>query len=511
MEFSTLTTSSLHQSKTAALAVGIFKDGVLSPAADTIDQASEGAIRAVLKSEFTGKAGSHLVLRNLSGVRAERIILVGLGDQKKYQATGHASAEAVFARYCVDARVTEAVSSLASIDCPGTTLAARARAFAVAMGNAVYHYDATLSKKADHPAPRLKKVSTWVARGDAPDARTGLDQGKAVASGMALCRLLGDLPGNVCTPAYLGQTAKDLAGEFKTLKAEVLGQKQIEALGMGSFLSVAAGSMEPPAFIVLRHTPASAGSGGKKASTPAGQAPIVLVGKGLTFDSGGISLKPAKGMDEMKYDMCGAASVLGTMRAVAELDLDREVIGVVASCENMPGQRANKPGDVVTSMSGQTIEVLNTDAEGRLVLCDALTYVERFKPAAVIDIATLTGACVVALGHVNTGLFSSDDTLATQLLDASREANDPTWRLPIDDAYQKQLKSRFADIANIGGPSAGAITAACFLSRFTDAYPWAHLDIAGTAWTTGSNKGASGRPVPLLMQYLIDQSGQANS
>ena len=232
-----------------------------------------------------------------------------------------------------------------------------------------------------------------------------------------------------------------------------------------------------------------------------------MVGKGITFDSGGISIKPAAGMDEMKYDMCGAASVLGTLRAVAELGLDREIIGLIPSCENLPGGRANKPGDVVTSMSGQTIEILNTDAEGRLVLCDALTYAERFKPAAVIDIATLTGACVVALGHVNTGLFSQDDALAEALLQAGRDANDTAWRMPLDDAYQEQLRSNFADIANIGGRDAGAVTAACFLSRFTKEYPWAHLDIAGTAWRNGKDKGASGRPVPLLMQYLLGQAG----
>lgn len=505
MEFSTLTTTSLHQSKTAALAIGVFTDGVLSPAADIIDQASGGAVKAVLKSEFKGKPGSHIVLRNLPGVNAKRVIVIGLGAQGDYKASIHASAERVFAKYCVDASLSEGVSALTGVDCPNTTLASRARAFAVAGGDATYHYDATISKKDDRPAPLLKKLSTWVSRTNAFEAKEGLREGQAVAAGMSLCRLLGDLPGNVCTPTYLGNTAKDLARRFKTLKAEVLGQKQIEALGMGSFLSVAAGSQEPPAFIVLKHTPASTttetkGKGNNKA------APLVIVGKGLTFDSGGISIKPAKGMDEMKYDMCGAATVLGTMRTVAELNLDREIVGIIASCENMPGGRANKPGDVVTSMSGQTIEILNTDAEGRLVLCDALTYAERFKPAAVIDIATLTGACVVALGHVNTGLFSTDDTLAEQLLEASRQADDPTWRMPLQDAYQKQLKSPFADIANIGGPAAGAVTAACFLSRFTKAYSWAHLDIAGTAWHSGSNKGASGRPVPMLVQYLINQA-----
>jgi leucyl aminopeptidase len=279
----------------------------------------------------------------------------------------------------------------------------------------------------------------------------------------------------------------------------VLERKQIEALKMGSFLSVARGSIEPPAFIVLKYTPAS------KTSRKSSKGPVVLVGKGITFDSGGISIKPAGNMDEMKYDMCGAASVLGSLRAVAELELDQEVIGIIPSCENLPSGNANKPGDVVTSMSGQTIEILNTDAEGRLVLCDALTYAERFKPAVVIDIATLTGACVVALGHVNTGLFTQNDELAAALLQAGKDANDTAWRLPLEEAYQEQLRSNFADIANIGGPPAGSVTAACFLSRFTGKYTWAHLDIAGTAWRSGKDKGASGRPVPLLVQYLLNR------
>jgi leucyl aminopeptidase len=277
----------------------------------------------------------------------------------------------------------------------------------------------------------------------------------------------------------------------------VLEAKQLEALKMESFLSVAKGSAQPPRLIVLKY------SGAKKKD----EAPVVLVGKGITFDSGGISIKPGAAMDEMKFDMCGAASVLGTMRALAELKLKLNVVGIVAACENMPSSTAVKPGDIVTSMSGQTIEILNTDAEGRLILCDALTYSERFKPAALVDVATLTGACVVALGAVNTGLFSNNEKLASQLLAASREAADPAWRMPLDDEYQEQLKSNFADMANIGTPGgAGAVTAACFLSRFTKAYPWAHLDIAGTAWKTGPAKGATGRPVPLLAQFLIERA-----
>jgi leucyl aminopeptidase len=496
MEFSTVTSASLHTLKTPALAVGVFESDMLSEAADALDQAAKGTLRALIKAEFDATPGACLPVHAVNGISAGRVILLGLGKQENYNAAMHAKAQAALAAYCVRAKLTEVVSTLAAINTPDATLTARARAAARAIANAAYHYDVTFSQP--RPAPRLKKFLLHVSRALAGQAQAGLREGAAIGAGMALTRTLGDLPPNVCTPTYLGQTARDLARQFKTLKAEVLDQRKIEALKMGSFLSVARGSAEPPAFIVLRHTPAIA-AGAKKA------APIVLVGKGVTFDSGGISLKPGAAMDEMKFDMCGAASVLGTLRAVAELDLPREVIGVIPSCENLPSGTANKPGDIVTSMSGQTIEVLNTDAEGRLILCDALTYAERFKPAAVIDIATLTGACVIALGHVNNGLFSRDENLVRGILAASREALDPTWHLPLDEAYQEQLKSNFADMANIGGRAGGAITAACFLSRFTAKYPWAHLDIAGTAWKEGGEKGATGRPVPLLVQYLLDQ------
>jgi leucyl aminopeptidase len=500
MEFSTHSTASLHQLKTAALAVGIFADGVLSPAADLVDRASNGALRVVVKGEFRGRVGATLILRALAGVAAQRVVLVGLGRQAEYSARSHASAEQAFAAYCVSAQLTEGASTLAGIDIPGTTLRARMRTAAIAAGNATYHYDATFGKPDRDARPKLKKIVQVIERSEATQAQAGLREGGAVANGMELARTLGNLPGNICTPTYLGDAAKKLERTYKSLKVQVMDRKQIEALGMGSFLSVARGSDEPPRFIVLRHTPKTAR---KPAKETAG--PVVLVGKGITFDSGGISIKPAATMDEMKFDMCGAASVLGTFRALAELDIPVEVIGLIASCENMPSGKANKPGDVVTSMSGQTIEILNTDAEGRLVLCDALTYAERFKPSAVVDIATLTGACVVALGGVNSGLFSTDDGLADSLLKAGREALDTAWRMPLDDAYQEQLKSNFADIANIGGPPAGAVTAACFLSRFAKAYRWAHLDIAGTAWRGGKEKGSTGRPVPLLMQFLLNQ------
>ena len=504
MDFSISISASPHQTKTPALAIGVFTDGVLSTAADAIDRASNGAVRAIIKAEFTGRAGSTVVLRNLDGVAAPRIVLVGLGKQAEYTPRTHARAEQAFAAYCVQARLAEATSTLAAIDCPAAPVRDRARSAAAACGEATYHYDASFGKPDLNARPKLKKLTLQFANAaDRVAATLGLTEGGALAQGMSLARTLGNLPGNICTPTYLGEQAKALGKQFKSISVKVLDRKQIEALKMGSFLSVARGSAEQPRFIVLHYKgkPAAAKRGAKAAAGP-----IVLVGKGITFDSGGISIKPAATMDEMKFDMCGAASVLGTLRAVAEIGLPGEIIGLIPTCENMPSGTANKPGDVVTSMSGQTIEILNTDAEGRLILCDALTYAERFKPSAVIDIATLTGACVVALGKVNTGLFASDDALAEALLAAGKQSMDTAWRLPLDDAYQEQLKSNFADMANIGGQPGGAVTAACFLARFAKAYHWAHLDIAGTAWRGGGEKGSTGRPVPMLLQYLINQA-----
>jgi len=348
--------------------------------------------------------------------------------------------------------------------------------------------------KASEQADPFQQLVLAVCKDSAKALQTAVHQGAALVEGMNLAKDLGNLPPNICNPTYLAKTAQGLAKKTK-LKVELLTKKQMEALGMGSFLSVTQGSETPPQFIIVRH------SGGKPS-----EAPTVLVGKGITFDTGGISLKPGEAMDEMKYDMCGAASVMGTMLSTALLGLKQNVIGVIPTCENMPSGKATRPGDIVKSMSGQTIEILNTDAEGRLILCDALTYVERFKPKAVIDIATLTGACVIALGAVHSGMFSDDDHLVSDLSKAGHDSLDTVWRMPLDAAYQEQLKSNFADMANIGGRPAGSVTAACFLKRFTEQYPWAHLDIAGTAWKGGAVKGSTGRPVPLLVNYLLAQS-----
>ena len=490
MEFST-TTVRAEAVKADAVAVGVFADGELTASARVLDKASQGAIKAAIKSgDMTGKRGTQLGLRGVAGVTAARVLLVGLGSRDDY--SDRAFAESARAVVKAFPGVTEIAVAATEWSVKGRDTEWLARQFAIAAREAVFRSDELKSKKEDVNGPS-KALLILPAR--AASAERGLKQGTAIANGMALTKRLGNLPPNVCNPSFLADEARKLAKQWK-LGIDVLETKQLEALKMGSFLSVARGSAQPPRLIVLKHQ-----GGGKSA-------PVVLVGKGITFDSGGISIKPGAAMDEMKFDMCGAASVIGTMRTVAELKLKLNVIGVVAACENMPSGTATRPGDIVTSMSGQTIEILNTDAEGRLILCDALTYVERFKPAAVVDIATLTGACVIALGNVNSGLFANNEKLADELMSASRGASDAAWRMPLGEEYQDQLKTNFADMANIGTPAnAGAVTAACFLARFTKAYPWAHLDIAGTAWKSGAAKGATGRPVPLLSQFLIQRAG----
>jgi len=481
--------------KTGCIAVGVFEDKKLSAGAKALD--GKGAITAALKSgDITGKAGTSLLLRGLDGVSAERVLLVGLGNEESVSEKNFQSALQAASRVFSNLGTNEATLALPFEEIKNRDVTWAIRCAVLAVRDANYRFDTTKSKKEEKGG--VKKIVVLTSAAAANAAKTAAAQATALANGMALTKDLGNLPPNICTPTYLAGVAKKLAKDYK-FGVEVLDRKQIEALKMGSFLSVTKGSDEPPKFIVMKY------NGGKPKD-----APIVLVGKGITFDTGGISIKPSANMDEMKYDMCGAASVLGTFRALGELGLKLNVVGVIPTCENMPSGRASKPGDIVTSMSGQTIEILNTDAEGRLILCDALTYAERFKPAAVVDIATLTGACVTALGHHNTGLFTrhddAHDALAQELLAAGKETGDTAWRMPIEDAYQEQLKSNFADMANIGGPPGGSITAACFLERYTKKYTWAHLDIAGTAWKSGAAKGATGRPVPLLTTFLINRA-----
>ncbi|HXF45624.1 MAG TPA: leucyl aminopeptidase, partial [Burkholderiaceae bacterium] len=441
------------------------------------------------------RRGTTLLLRDLAGVAAPRVLLVGLGKAAEFNDRAYAEAVRTAVKGA-GSGTRELAIAAAEWEVKDRDAAWYARTLAIAARDVAFRSDELKSKRDDAQTVPARVALAVADAGAQRAAAAGLAEGTAIANGMDLAKRLGNLPGNVCTPRYLGEQAKRLAREFK-LGVEVMDERRIEKLGMGSFLSVGRGSEQPPRLIVLKY------QGAAKSA-----APYVLVGKGITFDSGGISIKPSANMDEMKFDMCGAAAVFGTLRALAELKAKINVVGIVPACENLPSGKANKPGDIVKSMSGQTIEILNTDAEGRLILCDALTYAERFKPAAVVDIATLTGACVVALGNVNSGLFASDERLAADLLGAGKTMLDPAWRLPLDDDYQEQLKSNFADMANIGTPgNAGAVIAACFLARYTKAYPWAHLDIAGTAWKTGAAKGATGRPVPLLTKFLLERAG----
>jgi len=482
--------------KADCVAVGVFADGVLTASARRLDSVSRGALRAAVASgDMTGARGTSIVLRGLHAVASTRVLLVGLGRPDEFG--DRAFTEAV--RTTVKgAGAGSASLAIAATEWPakGRDVRWLASSLVTAAREVPFRSDELKSRK-DEDGSRVARVHLLLNKRE-PSAERGLAEGRAIANGVDLAKRLGNLPANICTPEYLAQQARKLQRDWG-LRVQVYDRRQIEALGMGSFLSVAKGSEQAPRLIVARYQ----GAGRSGFANP-----IALVGKGITFDAGGISLKPAAEMDEMKFDMCGAASVLGTLRAAAELKLKLNLVGVIPACENLPSGRANKPGDIVTSMSGQTIEVLNTDAEGRLILCDALTYVQRFKPAAVIDIATLTGAIVVSLGSIYSGLFSPDEELATELLAAAQSASDRAWRMPVDDEYQDQLKSNFADMANIGvRGNAGSIVAACFLARFAKGLRWAHLDVAGTAFRGGSAKGASGRPVPLLTHFLLARAG----
>ena len=483
---------------TGCLVVGVHSDRKLPAAAQAVDQATGGALkRQLTRAGFDGATGKTLMLHELPGIAAQRLLAVGLGDAGKLDAKAQRKAYGAAGRALATGSVADALVALTA-DRTSVPARASARDLVASLEEAVYRFD-QLKSKATPPKVPLTRVTLLAGDRTAANAlRRGLAEGAAIAAGTRLAKDLGNLPGNVCTPTHLAAEARKIARGRRKLRVEVLEQKDMARLGMGALLSVARGSRQPPKLIVMHYR-------GAPPRTP----PLVLIGKGLTFDAGGISLKPAADMDQMKYDMCGGAAVMGAVAACAQLDLPLNLVAVVPSSENLPDGNANKPGDIVTSMSGQTIEVLNTDAEGRLILCDALTYCERFKPAAVVDVATLTGACVVALGHHASGLFTTDETLAAELLAAGEQTGDRGWRMPLWDDYQDQLDSNFADMANIGGKSAGAIIGACFLARYAKAFPWAHLDIAGTAWRTGNDKGATGRPVPLLVQWLLQRAGRS--
>ena len=480
--------------KTATLVIPVGEGRTLGETAQQVDSASGGAISALLKrGDLAGKLGQTLLAHDLSNLKAERVLLVGTG--KDSELSDRQLRKVIAAVYGVLKGLggSDAILALQDLQVKDRDAYGKTRLMVESLADGGYQFDRFKSQKAD--ASALKKLTLLSDKASLAEVTRAAQQAQAIAVGMAYTKDLGNLPPNLCHPSYLAEEAKALGKAYKNLKVEILDEKQLKALGAGAFLAVAQGSEQPPRMIVLHY------QGGKKSEKP-----FALVGKGITFDTGGISIKPAASMDEMKYDMCGAASVFGTLKAVLEMQLPINLVCLLACAENMPSGRATRPGDIVTTMSGQTVEILNTDAEGRLVLCDTLTYAERFKPQAVIDIATLTGACIVALGSNVSGLMGNNQELVEQILAAGKSADDRAWQLPLFDEYQEQLDSPFADIANIGGPKAGTITAGCFLSRFTKNYHWAHLDIAGTAWISGGKeKGATGRPVPMLTQYLLDR------
>ena len=492
MEFS-IKQGTPEKQRSGCVVVGVYEGGKLPVSTQLLNKAAKHALSELIaRGDMNGKPASTLLLHKPPGIAADRVLLVGLG--KASELTSKTSADILRATFIALNGTPAKDAALFLIDEGlGKDVAWVIRQAVFAAAESAYRSDSLKSKPAK--AATLKSITFATLDKPAAALKNALDQAAATAHGMNLAKTLGNLPGNVCTPAYLATQAKALGKANKSIKTTVLEEKDMKKLGMGSLLSVTQGSEQPAKLITLEYHGAD-----KK------HRPIVLVGKGITFDSGGISLKPGAEMDEMKYDMCGAASVLGTIQAIAEMGLKLNVVGVIPTCENLPSGRATKPGDIVTSMSGQTIEILNTDAEGRLILCDALTYSKKFNPDTVIDIATLTGACVIALGHVASGMFSNEDKLAKELLAAGEQAHDRVWQLPLWEDYQPLLDSNFADMQNIGGRAGGTITAACFLARFTREYRWAHLDIAGTAWKSGKEKGATGRPVPLLTQYLINRT-----
>lgn len=498
MEFG-IKIGSPEKQRGACVVVGIFESKKLTDSAKVLDKITQGYIKNILAlGDMEGKINTSLMLHNVPNILFKRVLLIGLGKEQEFKEKTFLTAINTALSALQETTATDATLFLSDFPVSERTNEWKVMQLVIAATSSNYRFD-QLKSKPDNNQSSLRRMVLYIDdRTELAACEESLQQGLAIAHGMSLAKDLGNLASNICTPTYLVKQAKDLAKAHK-LKASVLEEKDMEKLGMGSLLAVARGSEQPAKLIVLEYH----GSGKK-------ENPIVLVGKGVTFDTGGISLKPAADMDEMKFDMSGAASVLGTLRAIAEINLPINVVGIIPATENMPSGKATKPGDVVTSMSGQTIEILNTDAEGRLILCDALTYAERYHPKVVIDIATLTGACVIALGNFTTGLLSNDDQLAEELLSAGEQTGDRAWRLPLWDEYQDLLKSNFADFANIGGRAAGTITGACFLSRFTKNYRWAHLDIAGTAWKSGKEKGSTGRPVPLLTQFLITQAKAAS-
>ncbi|WP_111979102.1 leucyl aminopeptidase [Algibacillus agarilyticus] len=493
MEFS-VKSGSPEKQRSACIVVGVFEPRRLTSIAEQLDKISEGYISNLLRrGDLEGKSGQMLLLHHVPNVLSERVLLVGCGKERELDERQYKQIIAKTINTLNETGSMEAVCFLSELHVKGRDNYWKVRHAVEATQDCLYTFNQLKSKREEPRRPLRKIVFNVPTRRELPIGEKAIADGLAVAEGSKLCKDVANMPPNICNPVYLGEQAQILAKDYDNVDVELINEAQMAELGMNSYLAVGRGSVNESIMSVINY----------KGTTDA-QAPIVLVGKGLTFDSGGISIKPGAGMDEMKYDMGGAAGVIGIMKTLAELQLPINVIGILVGCENMPDANAYRPGDILTTMSGQTVEVLNTDAEGRLVLCDALTYVERYNPALVIDMATLTGACVIALGAHATGVFSNHNPLAHDLLNASEQSGDRAWRLPLWDEYQEQLESPFADMANIGGRPAGSITAACFLSRFTKKYNWAHMDIAGTAWRSGKNKGSTGRPVPMMSQFLMN-------
>ena len=496
MEFS-VKSGSPEKQRSACIVVGVFEPRRLSPIAEQLDKISDGYISALLRrGELEGKVGQTLLLHHVPNVLSERILLIGCGKERELDERQYKQVIQKTINTLNDTGSMEAVCFLTELHVKGRNTYWKVRQAVETAKETLYTFDQLKSNKAEPRRPLRKMVFNVPTRRELTSGERAIQHGLAIAAGIKAAKDLGNMPPNICNAGYLASQARQLADSFSpNVSTRVIGEQQMKELGMNAYLAVGQGSQNESLMSVIEY----------KGSKNPDAKPIVLVGKGLTFDSGGISIKPADSMDEMKYDMCGAASVYGVMRMAAELQLPLNIVGVLAGCENMPGGRAYRPGDILTTMNGQTVEVLN--AEGRLVLCDVLTYVERFEPDVVIDVATLTGACVIALGHHLTGLMANHNPLASELISASEQAGDRAWRLPMMDEFQEQLDSNFADMANIGGRPGGAITAACFLSRFTRKYSWAHLDIAGTAWRSGKAKGATGRPVAMLSQFLLNRAG----
>lgn len=485
-----------EKQRSGCIVLPVFKNGKLTDIAEAFDKLTSNSLSHFLaKGDFKGDAGEVSFLYNVPQAASERVLLVGVGEQDKVDFANFRKAAAAVAKRLDESGATDAANYLAIVTSDKLSLQQKVRELVLSSEDALYKFDAFQTTK-EKKRRKFKRMTIFVnQRKDTTTAEAAMAEGVAIAEGMALTKDLGNYPPNICNPAWLASQARKLGRKHRQLKVEVLDEKQIEKLGMGAFYAVSKGSKESGKLITMHYN----GSDKKTAK------PIVLVGKGVTFDTGGISIKPSAKMDEMKFDMGGAASVFGVMQACAQLQLPVHVIGVVAAAENMPDGGASRPGDIVKTLSGKTVEILNTDAEGRLVLCDALTYVGKYKPETVIDIATLTGACIVALGHVASGMLCNNREVGDALIEASKSIDDRIWELPLWDDYAEQLKSNFADVANIGSPGAGTITAASFLSKFTEDYRWAHLDIAGTAWKSNADKGATGRPVPLLMEFILKQ------